>query len=136
MKMWVEDRKEHGMKYQEVMHEFFEKEMVSPRVIHQQSALAEKVKRTTLTQEIIRIRKNTSKRIREDRKGGQMSRMMWKLWRSGYSEKSRREVIIAGLRGFKRLEDLESKGERSLNRSRRENWAARKLKKFNSRTDW
>ena len=65
-----------------------------------------------------------------------MNRMMWKMWRSGYSEKSRREIMVAGLKGFKRLEDLEKVGKRSLNRRRAENWASRKLKKYSARTSW
>ena len=89
--MWVETREgEEGSKYQEVMHEYYEKCMVAPRVIHQESALPEKVKRQTLTQEIIRIRKNTSERLRGAKKSEQMTRFNWKMWRSGYGAKSRR----------------------------------------------
>ena len=56
LKMWTEDRKnENGGNYQEIMYQFYEKEMVAPRVINKESALPERVKATTLTQEIIRI---------------------------------------------------------------------------------
>ena len=66
LKMWVEDRVgEGGEEYLEVRHEFYEKEMVAPSLISRDSALPTKVKVTTLTQEIIRIRKNTSRSIRE-----------------------------------------------------------------------
>ena len=134
LKMWVEQIEgEGGESYPELRHEYYEKGMVAPRVIDQKSALSERIKRTTLTQEVIRIRKNTSSSIRDGKKGEQMTRLSWKMWRSGYNEKSRREIIIAGLKGFQRLVDLEEKGIRSLNRSRRENWAARRLKKFRAR---
>ena len=41
------------------MHEYYEKVMVAPRVIGRESALRERVKRETLTQEIIRMQRNT-----------------------------------------------------------------------------
>ena len=58
LRMWMETREgERGNQYQEVMHEYYEKEMVAPRVIGKDSALPNKVKITTLTQEIIKIYK-------------------------------------------------------------------------------
>ena len=69
LQMWVEDRVgENGVTYQEIVHEYYEKDMVAPRVISKESALPDKMKLTTLTQEIIRIRKNTSETVREERK--------------------------------------------------------------------
>ena len=64
LQMWVEERKtKEGSKYHEIMYEFYEKSMVAPRVIRKDSALSEQVKRQTLAQEIIRIRRNTSEKI-------------------------------------------------------------------------
>ena len=137
LQMWVEDRVgENGVTYQEIVHEYYEKDMVAPRVISKESALPDKVKLTTLTQEIIRIRKNTSETVREERKVGQMSRFAMKLMLSGYERKERREIILAGLKGFSRLEELDRKGKRSLNRSRKENYEARLLKKHGAKSNW
>ena len=41
------------------MYQFYEKEMVAPRVICKESALPDRVKITTLNPEILRIMKNT-----------------------------------------------------------------------------
>ena len=137
LKMWVEDRVgERGEEYQEVVHEFFEKEMVAPRLISKESALPTRVKMTTLTQEVIRIRKNTSGSIREKVKVAQMSRFAMKLMLSGYNKTERREILMAGMRGFERLEELEKNGKRSLNRNRKENYEARLLKKHGARSNW
>ena len=69
LKMWVEGRElENGGSYEVVMHEFYEKQMVTPRVISRDSALPERVKRETLAQEIIRISKNTHECLRKERR--------------------------------------------------------------------
>ena len=65
-----------------------------------------------------------------------MTRMSYKLWKSGYCKKERKEILLSGLRGFKRLEELDKKGIRSLNRSRREDFRRRQVKKFNAKTNW
>ena len=102
LKMWMEDRVgAGGEEYQEVLHEFYEKEMVAPRLISEDSALPSKVKLTTLTQEIIRIRKNTSRAIREKVRVPQMSHFAMKMMLSGYDKKMRREILISDFKGSK-----------------------------------
>ena len=50
--------------------------------------------------------------------------------------KSRKEILLAGLKGFERLVELEKKGRRSVNRSRRENYETRMLKKYGAKKNW
>ena len=61
--------------------------MVSPLLILNNSALPEKVKRQAITQEIIRVKKNTSQKVDEHEKVEQMSKISWKMWKSGYGKK-------------------------------------------------
>ena len=65
-----------------------------------------------------------------------MSRFAMKMMISGYNKRERRDTLIAGLRGFEKLEKLEREGKRSLNRSRRENYEARLLKKHGAVKNW
>ena len=37
----------------------------------------------------------------------QMSRFAMKMMLSGYEKKTRKEILIAGIKGFKRLEELD-----------------------------
>ena len=137
LKMWVEEREgEKGERYAEIMHEYYEKEMVSKRVIGKDSALSEKVKCTTLAQEVIRMLRNTSESIREERKKEQLTNLAVKLKNSGYNERSRREILLSGIRGFERIMEDVKKGRRSLNRSRRENMEVRMLKKYGAKSRW
>ena len=92
LKMWVENRKSgEGREYEEIMHEFYEKEMVSPMMIVKSSVLPEKIKRQSLSQEVIKRMRNSSECIREERKPEIMTRMSYKLWKSGYCKKERKE---------------------------------------------
>ena len=46
-----------------IMFMFFEKEMVSPMVLHKRSAMPEGIRRATLNQEMIRRMVNTSEKV-------------------------------------------------------------------------
>ena len=131
-----EKENERGGKYDLILHEFYEKKMVTPRVISEGSALPERVKRETLSQEIIRIRRNTHESLREGTRKAQMSRFAWKLYQSGYNATKRREIVLSGLKGFEKLEDLDKRGIRSLNRSRREDFSKRMLRRHGAKKMW
>ena len=130
LKMWIGERvSSQGVKYSQVDYEFYEKEMVTPRVLNSESALSDRIKRQTLANEIIRIRKNTCENEREKLKSEQMIKFAWKLYLSGYNNKSRREILLSGLKGFEKLIELDRNGTRSLYRSRQEDFTIRMIKK-------
>ena len=137
LKMWIEKKKNgEGKEYVEVVHEYYEKTMVSDKMIMKESALPTKMKMKSLTQEVIRMMRNTSVSIREEKRPVLMSRMSYKLKKSGYNKEERKEIILAGLKGFRKLEELERRGIRSVNRSRKENFGRRLLKKHNAKKTW
>ena len=74
--------------------------------------------------------------MREENRVKQLSRFSWKLKNSGYNLKERKEIIVAGMRGFRKLEEKERNGIRNINRSRQENYNMRKLKKHKAKTGW
>ena len=51
-------------------------------------------------------------------------------------ERSRREILLAGIKGFNRIVEEVRKGKRSLNRNRKENMEVRMLRKFNAKSRW
>ena len=53
-----------------VLFSFFEKEMVSPMVLHKRSAMPESIRRATLNQEMVRGMVNTSRAGRHQEEGG------------------------------------------------------------------
>ena len=71
IKIWVEVEDNVNI----IKFEFFEKEMVSPMVLHRRSAMPEGIRRATLNQELIRRMVNTSERVPpggEDKGGGRL----------------------------------------------------------------
>ena len=69
-----------------VHHTFYEKEVVSPKVIEYKSAMAIRVKITTLSQEIIRSLKNTSRSATAEERANIITTFMMKMMLSGYPE--------------------------------------------------
>ena len=59
LKVWIEKHEAHAM----IMHEFYSKEVSSKNVINAKSAIPWSTKRTVLTQEILRVLLNCSKRL-------------------------------------------------------------------------
>lgn len=90
--VWAEkDTDEDGDMKTNVMFEFYEKPMSSKFVIMEESALPNRMKITTLSQEVIRRMRNTCRDIPDKRRCDILSIYMRKLERSGYSESVRRK---------------------------------------------
>ena len=100
--LWVEGGK--------VLYEFFRKPMANPLVMLQCSAMPAKVKRTTLTQEVVRILKNTSRGLPWETAAGHLSEFSARMLLSGYDEQFRYEVLKAGVDGFKKMVQVEEEG--------------------------
>ena len=62
--------------------------------------------------------------------------MMVKLKRSGYDEKFRREVLLAGLKGYNKMVKVEEEGGRKINRPRWEGERERRYKKMAAKCSW
>ena len=78
---------------------FYEKPMQSQYTIHQDTAMGEQCKVTTLTKEVIwRIRTILREAPKEER-CEVLNKFAVKMYVSRYREDKRREVLVAGLKG-------------------------------------
>ena len=118
LKMWVEERGE-GCR---VMHEHYQKDVSSKSVVHAQSALPWSMKRTVLTQEVLRVLLNCSRDLPWIITAGHVSTMMARIQFSGYDHQFRYEVLNSALKAYDKLREAEVKGERPLYRPK--NWEA------------
>ena len=59
-----------------------------------------------------------------------LSRLMYKLKRSGYDQDQRMEILVAGLRGYRKMERDEIEGIRPINRFGWMGSRTRRLKKL------
>ena len=101
-----------------VMFEHYRKPMANPLVMMECSAMPVKVKRTTLTQEVIRIHKNTSKELQTELVVNHLNKFSAMMKASGYTEMFRFEVIKSGVKGYEKMKKIEEEGGQPVNRSR------------------
>ena len=53
-----------------------------------------------------------------------------------YDSRIKREILVAGMKGFEKMVEMDKRGVRSLYRNRWENFNARMLKKHNVKKNW
>ena len=128
--------KEDGEKETLIKYEFYEKPMASKLMIMDRSALPHRIKVTTLSQEVVRRMKNTGRSVGEERRKKILTRMMTKMKRSGYNERMRRRVLVAGLRGYNNMVMVEEGGGRKVNRPRWDGARERRFKKMAAKSSW
>ena len=96
------------------------------------SAMGERAKMTTLTQECIMRMRNTSSTRAEIIS----NTVMTKMKHSGYSSKQRKDVMEAGLKGYYRMVAREEAGGRKVNRPASEGAEDRDIKRVNGAESW
>ena len=119
-----------------VFYSFFQKPMARKTVINKKSALSEKTKVTTLSQDLIRRMKNTSEDLPISERIAIIDEYTTQLFASGYSQDQTRKIIEAGLLGYETLVKKVKKGEAVLHRSANEGAGARKRKKLLGKGNW
>ena len=113
--VWIEEADANYPKGK-ILHRYFEKPMNAQIVIHKDSAMNERAKRTTHTQQIIRVLRNTSRELPDDQREIGVNQYVQKLYNSGYDERYRQEVVIAAYKGYKKQCEDEDKGFKPLYR--------------------
>ena len=128
VQIWVEDGK--------VRYQHFRKPMANSLVMMKCSAQPEKTKRTSLTQEGIRILKNTSLELPWEVAAEHLSNFSRRMKSSGYNEKFRLEVVKSAVEGFNKMVKLEREGGRPVNRPRSWEEDKRQKKKHLKKQNW
>ena len=114
LQCWME--KLHGSN--KVYYKFYHKPMSNRLLMMSQSSMPEKVKKTTLIQENIRILRNCHPDLPWKEKLVHLNEFTERMRESGYEERMRKEVIESGLKGYQRMIDVERNGGRPVNRLR------------------
>ena len=136
-KVWKEvNVTEEGNSQTIIKHEFYEKPVASKLVMMNRSALPHRMKIQTLTQEVIRRQKNTARNVSGRNRKDILTRLMVKMKRSGYDERMRKRILIAGMKGYARMVKVEEEGGRKVNRPRWEGQQERRYKKMGAKTNW
>ena len=108
--VWVEENK--------VWYEHYRKPMANPLLMMEMSAMPAKVKRTTLVQEVVRIRRNTRPGLPWDVTVKHLNEFCKRMKASGYNQQYRFQVLKSGMEGYEKMLETERRGGRPINRRR------------------
>ena len=119
--VWVEENV--------VWYEHYRKPMANPLLMMEISAMPAKVKRTTMVQEVVRIRRNTRPGLPWDVTVKHLNEFCKRMKSSGYNEHYRFQVLKSGMEGYEKMLEIERRGGRPVNRLRSWGEDARQKKK-------
>ena len=111
LKVWI-DKKNVIMNGKDcivnvVLHEFYAKEVSSKMMLSSRWPFPMKVKRTVLTQEVLRVLLNCNPEIPWERTVGHVNNMMRRMQYPGYGKGFRYEIIQSALHAYKEIQELD-----------------------------
>jgi hypothetical protein len=101
---------------QNISFEFYRKPMAARQLMLARSAMPDRIKRASLTQEAVRILRNCSEDIPWERRAEHLSDLCLRMKMSGYSERYRQTVIQSALKAWERMLEADRTGARPLYR--------------------
>ena len=99
-KMWLEVVEIAGILRHQILYVYYEKEMSSKYVIHKNSAIPRCSKINILVNELLRVMRNTSLRVKQEEKDRHVQHFMSKMQLSGYNQEDRVQVYRKAKRIF------------------------------------
>ena len=121
---------------EEVKYMFHRKPQSNKFTMMARSALPQRIKRSTLSNEALRRLLCCSPNLEEQKKTEVMEEYARMLRRSGYSERFRHEIISDAVQGFKNMQNREEEGGRPVDRPRSYDEEGRRRKKLEKIGRW
>ena len=119
-----------------VLYRFYQKPMTNLLVNLASNAAPDQMKISTVTNEIIRRFKTTSRDLHPSVIEGVLLKYMEELRIGGHTLKFRREVLDAACRGYQRMWEREIKGEGKINRPEKASRLKRRHAKLVGKSIW
>ena len=94
------------------------------------------MKRTALTQEVVRICRNTRQGLPWEKTAEKLSDFSQRLRASGYNEDYRLQVMQSGVKGYDKMVEVAGSGGRPINRPKTWEEDKRQKKKDHQKTNW
>ena len=132
VKMWITGEGEE----RRIQYEHYEKEMVTKAVIHASSAIPYKVKRTVLTQEMLRRMLHCSADLTQEERLKHLNDFMLKIQYSGYDKTFRYTVAKSAINAYRTIQEKEEMGIRPMHRPKTWRRAERNKEKEEKRKLW
>ena len=125
---WMEEGK--------LLYRFYMKKMAKKTLIMKSSALGENTKVAALTQDVVRLSKNTSELVDMETRSEIIDSFHDRLQLSGYSHEQSVRIISNGLMGYERIRRNAARDGGNINRSEEEGREERHKKKLLGKTNW
>ena len=129
VKVWIDDSNR-------VLHEYYSKPVSSKFVVHNDSAMPLRDKRTVLTQDLLRVILRCSPLLPWSSVVGHIENYMLRMQYSGYKEKVRKDVLKSAITAYENIKKEVERGERPLYRHRRWKEKERAKMKRRMKTHW
>ena len=100
------------------------------------SALSENTKIASLSQDMVRMMKNTSESLPQSGRNEVIDNFTKKLTRSGYTYQQTKNIIEAGLKGYEAALERARTGKRKLHCNAKEGASKRYRKKLMAKSQW
>ena len=140
LKVWVEQREREiqgsNQMVSVIVYEFYAKEIASKVLISARSAMSASVKRTVLSQAVLRVLLNCSQPLPWASVVGKVKEMVLRMQYSGYNKKFRYEVADSAVKAYRARQEVELKGERSMHQLKGWKKDERGVEKSGKRDDW
>ena len=138
LSVWMEtqfDQETHEVNVN-VLHEYYSKEVSSKAVIDARSAVPWKMKRTVLTQEVIRILRNCSRRLPWREVCKHVEGFSVRMQFSGYTETFRAQVVRSALCAYDKMIEKDERGEELIYKPREWRRVEREEGRRKKKSDW
>ena len=144
-KCWVDNTKkvytagtgtERPIETRRILYTFFEKDMSSKFAIMKTSALPEKTKISSLSNDLMRRMKNVSEDLDQKTRNEVVDAYAKRLILSGYKQEQVREIVVAGLKGYEKVVTMAKEGKTMIHRSAASSAASRYKKKLTGKSTW
>ena len=132
VKMWMKEVNGRHL----ILYEHYEKPMTTMMVIHAESAIPRNVKRTVLTQEILRIIRHCNKHIGWEEVRKHINKFMMKMQLSGYDQAFRCDVVRSAINAFETMMENEERGICPIHRPKEWHKVERSKLKKRKKKDW
>ena len=98
--MWISDIETDGTIRKQILYSYYEKEMCSKYLIHNNSAISRGSKMNILVNELLRVLRNTSVRVDEKERSKHIQHFINKMQLSGYDQEDRIKVYTKAKKIF------------------------------------
>ena len=120
LKVWVEQREKEvqgsNQMVSMIMYEFYTKEIASKALVNARSAMSASVKRTVLSQAVLRVLLNCSPLLPWANVVEKVDEVVLRMQYSGYNKKFSYEVVDPAIKAYRAKQEAELKGEGPMHR--------------------